>query len=100
MQAMESCLMHYAPCWARPEHGRRRHRQGLPPDGGRHAPDGPRPQVVPQRQQHHPHDHGTVGSYEPGDAMFYDYVTTADGILEKGGQHNPSSWCPSSSTTC
>jgi hypothetical protein len=27
--------------------------------------------------------YGTVGAYEPGDAMSYDFFTTTDGILEK-----------------
>lgn len=32
--------------------------------------------------------YGTVGDYKPGDAMHYDYVTTADGILEKEDNTN------------
>ena len=32
--------------------------------------------------------YGTVGSYVPGDAMFYKHVTTADGILEKEDNTN------------
>ena len=27
--------------------------------------------------------YGTVGDYVPGDAMYYDYVTTFDGLMEK-----------------
>ena len=90
VQAMESCLMHY--------------RAVLGPalsmaDGD--IGKGYRLMVAAMRQMDPDHQwypnanstirmtYGTVGSYEPGDAMFYDYVTTADGILEKEDNTNP-----------
>ena len=90
MQAMESCLMHF--------------RGVLGPALGMADGDigkGYRLMVAAMREMDPDHQwypnanstirmtYGTVGSYEPGDAMFYDYVTTADGILEKEDNSNP-----------
>ena len=42
--------------------------------------------------------YGPVGDYKPADAVQYDFVTTANGILEKKDNSNPSLSCLSASS--